>query len=71
LKAVEAAKRAAGPLTLALPAIGAREAWAFVVVVAILVLAVIWLSRNPETGEVKTPILTWRRRPGRARSKPL
>ena len=69
MKAVGAAKRAAGPLTLTLPAIGSGEAWAFVAVVAILVLAVLWLARKPETDVVETPILTWRRRPGRARSK--
>lgn len=64
------AKRAAGSLTLTLPAFGTGEAWAVVAVVAILVLAVLWLSRKPDTDVVETPILTWRRRPGRvARSR--
>jgi hypothetical protein len=64
------AKRAAGSITLTLPTLGAQEAWAFVVLVAILVFAVIWLARKPETDVVETPILTWKRRPGRNRSKP-
>jgi hypothetical protein len=70
LKAVAAAKRAAGSLTLTLPAIGTGEAWAVVAVVAILVAAVIWLSRDPETGEVETLILTWRRRRSRPAPRP-
>src|SRR5512132_4134476 len=69
LKAVEAAKRAAGPLVLTLPAIGSGEAWAVVAIVAILVLAVVWLSRDPNTEEVQTPVLNLKRRPGRGRSK--
>jgi hypothetical protein len=70
LKLEEAARRTVGSLTLTLPAISAREAWTFVIVVVVLVLAVIWLARRPETDVVETPILTWRRRPGRGRSKP-
>lgn len=63
-------KRASGSLTLTLPTLGAQEAWAFVILVAILVLAVIWLARNSEINEVETPILTWRRQTHRPRSKP-
>lgn len=70
MKLLEAARRAAGPLTLTLPVVGGGEAWAVVAVVAILVIAVLWLARRPETDVVETPILTWRRRPPRSRSKP-
>jgi hypothetical protein len=35
---------------------------AIVALACLLILAVCWLVRQPDSGEIETPILTWRRR---------